>query len=48
MPKESNREISNLLDIKDNHPKYILTLEELNVGNIDGINIINIIDFLLE
>ncbi|MDD4816254.1 MAG: ATP-binding protein [Clostridia bacterium] len=48
MPKNSDREIKNLLDIKDTYPKYILTLDDFAVGNIQGVKIKNIIDFLVE
>jgi len=34
--------------IKDNYPKYLLTMDEVFVPNHDGIITMNIIDFLLE
>lgn len=48
LPEKSNREIENLKSIKDNHPKYVVTMDKLATGNIDGINIVNIVDFLLN
>jgi len=41
------REISSLKNIKDNYPKYLLTLDYDNVI-IEGIQKINVIDWLLE
>ncbi len=42
------REISPLKAIKDNYPKIILTLDKLNLGNYEGIEVINALDWLLE
>ncbi|MFI3177526.1 MAG: ATP-binding protein [Eubacteriales bacterium] len=42
------REISPLIQIKDNYEKIILTLDRFTVGNYDGIKVINVIDWLLE
>lgn len=47
IPQDSNREKANLLDIYDNYPKYIITLDPLYAGNADGIQIISLSDFLL-
>lgn len=48
LPEESDREIANLLGIKDNYPKYVVTLDEFAVGNINGVRIVHITDFLLS
>ena len=48
MPKESDREISNLLEIKDNYPKIIVTLDDFANYNINGIKIMHLADFLLS
>ncbi len=45
--KTYKREISSLSNIKDNYPKYLLTLDFDNV-NIDGIQKVNVIDWLLQ
>jgi len=45
--KTFTREISSLKNIKDNYPKYLLTLDFDNTG-IDGIQKVNIIDWLLQ
>lgn len=42
------REISPLKAIKDNYPKIILTLDKLNLGNYEGIEVINALDWLLK
>ena len=48
LPEESDREVANLLEIKDNYPKYVVTLDEYAVGNIDGVKIVHLADFLLS
>ena len=48
IPEESDREILNLAEIKDNYPKYVVTLDELATGNVDGIKIVHLKDFLLS
>lgn len=45
--KTFNREISSFKNIKDNYPKYLLTLDFDNTS-IDGIRKLNVIDWLLE
>lgn len=41
-------ELEPLERIKDFYPKTLLTLDELNLGNSNGIKIVNVIDFLLK
>lgn len=48
LPEESDREIANLLEIKDHYPKYVVTLDELAAGNINGVKIMHLADFLLS
>lgn len=48
LPEDSDREIGNLLEIKDHYPKYVVTLDEFATGNINGIKIVHIVDFLLQ
>ncbi|MCC8106181.1 MAG: ATP-binding protein [Clostridiales bacterium] len=48
MPEESDRELANLLEIRDHYPKYVVTLDELAAGNINGVRILYLADFLLE
>ena len=45
--KTHKREVSAFSNIKDNYPKYILTLDFDNT-NIDGIRKLNVIDWLLN
>ena len=47
-PETSDREVENLLEIKDNYPKYVITLDELATGNVDGVKIIHLAKFLLD
>lgn len=47
-PENSDREIGNLLAIKDQYPKYVVTLDELSTGNVNGVKIIHLFDFLLK
>lgn len=46
--KVENREKNALLAIKDNYKKVILTMDRVKDKNIDGIDVENIIDFLLQ
>lgn len=48
LPENSDREIGNLLVIKDQYPKYVVTLDELSTGNVNGVKIIHLFDFLLK
>ena len=48
LPEESDREIAILLEIKDHYPKYVVTLDELAAGNINGVKIVHLADFLLS
>lgn len=48
LPEKSNREIDNLLEIRDHFPKYVVTLDELAVGNVEGVRIVHLADFLLR
>ncbi len=48
LPQDSEREIANLLEIKDNYPKYVVTMDELDVGNVNGVKIVKLEDFLLK
>ena len=46
LPEESDREVANLLEIRDHYPKYVVTLDELAAGNIDGVRIVHLAGFL--
>lgn len=47
LPQKSDREVANLLAVKDHYPKYVVTLDEFAGGNIDGVKIVHLMDFLL-
>lgn len=47
LPDDSDREINNLLELNDNFPKYVVTMDEMDVGNVNGVQIIHLMDFLL-
>jgi len=46
-PATFDREFTPLLKIKDHHPKYVLTMDDLPSGQ-NGVQQVNIIDFLLS
>ena len=48
LPINSNREIDNLMEIKDHYHKYVVTMDNLAKGNENGIEIIHISAFLLK
>lgn len=47
IPENSNREVGNLMKIRDHYPKYVVTLNEMDVGIENGIRIVHLRDFLL-
>ena len=47
IPENSNREVGNLMEIRDHYPKYVVTLKEMDVGIENGIRIVHLRDFLL-
>ena len=48
LPESSDREVANLLELRDHYPKYVVTLDELATGNINGVKIVHLADFLLS
>lgn len=48
LPQDSNREVANLIALDDNYPKMVLTANRMDVGTIDGIPIMHIVDWLLN
>lgn len=48
LPSNSDREIANLVEIKDHFSKIVVTLDDFAGGNVDGIKIVHLADFLLE
>ena len=47
-PEDSDRELSNLLELKDHYPKYVVTLDDLAGGNVNGVKIVHMAAFLLS
>ena len=47
IPENSEREVGNLMVIKDHYPKYVVTLNEMDAGIENGIRIVHLADFLL-
>jgi len=45
--KVRQREFGNLLKIKDNYPKYVISADELISGGYQGVKHLNILDFLM-
>ena len=48
IPENSDRELGNLMEIKDHYPKYVVTMNNLDVGIENGIRIVHLADFLLD
>lgn len=48
LPIDSDREIANLLEIKDHYPKYVVCMDRLAMGNENGVKLVHIADFLLQ
>jgi predicted AAA+ superfamily ATPase len=48
LPEDSDRETANLMEIKDHYHKYVVCYDSLASGNDNGVEIVNIIDFLLR
>ncbi len=46
--KTKEREFGNLLEIPDNYDKYVLSMDDVPIGNYQGIKHMNIIDFLKD
>ena len=48
LPEDSDREVGNLMMIRDNYPQYVVTLDRLVTGNENGIKIVHLSEFLLN
>lgn len=48
LPKDSDREIGNLMEIKDCNHKYVVTTDRNDVQTLNGIKVIHVVDFLLQ
>ncbi len=47
IPEGSDREVGNLMEIKDHYPKYVVTLNDMDTGIENGIKIVHLSQFLL-
>ena len=47
IPETSDREVGNLMEIRDHYPKYVVTLNEMDTGIENGIKNVHLADFLL-
>lgn len=47
LPESSDREVGNLMEIRDHYPKYVVTMNRMDVGIENGIKIVHLADFLL-
>ncbi len=48
LPENSDREVGNLMEIKDHYPKYVVTMNRMDTGIENGIKIVHLADFLLD
>lgn len=48
LPANSDREVGNLMEIRDHYPKYVVTLNSMDTGIENGVKIIHLAAFLLE
>lgn len=48
LPADSDREVGNLMEVKDHYPKYVVTMNSMDTGIENGIKIVHLADFLLE
>ena len=46
IPEASDREVGNLMGLRDHYPKYVVTLNEMDTGIENGIKIVHLADFL--
>ena len=44
LPEDSDRELANLSELKDHYPKYVVTLDELAGGNLNGVKIVHLVE----
>ena len=45
-PETAKREFANLLKIKDQYPKYVVSMDEFWTENVEGVKHLHISDFL--
>ena len=47
LPENSNREIGNLINLPDNYQKTVLTANRMDVGEVDGVKVEHVVDWLV-
>ncbi|WP_150539072.1 ATP-binding protein [Actinobacillus vicugnae] len=47
LPMDNNREIGNLIHLPDNYQKTVITANRMDVGEVQGVEIVHIVDWLL-
>ena len=47
LPENSNREIGNLVNLPDNYQKIVLTANRMDVGEVDGVKVVHVVDWLV-
>lgn len=47
LPANSDREVGNLMELRDHYPKYVVTLNSMDTGIENGVKIVHLADFLL-
>ena len=48
LPSDSDREVGNLMELRDHYPKYVVTLDRMATGNENGVKVVHLSDFLLS
>lgn len=48
MSENFDREVGNLMEIRDHYPKYIVMFDSMATGNENGIRIVHLIDLLIN
>ncbi len=46
--KTQQREFGNLIEIQDNYPKYVVTMDKFSSGSYKGVEHVHIIDFITK
>lgn len=48
LPSDSDREVDDLMGLRDHYPKYVVTLDRMATGNENGVKVVHLLDFLLS
>ena len=47
LPENRNREVGNLVNLPDNYQKTVLTANRMDVGEVDGVKVVHVVDWLV-